>query len=53
MRKFNLDPTRKQWRKAYRLARQPDKFLADPMILDFPVRYLLIAIALLDERDLV
>ena len=31
------------WKKAYRLARQPDIFLADSLVLDFPVHYLLYA----------
>jgi hypothetical protein len=32
------------WKKAYRLARTPDKFLADDLILDFPVHYFLYAL---------
>lgn len=43
MMRFNLEPSRKEWREVYRLARTPDKYLADPMVLAFPVRWLVIA----------
>lgn len=40
-----LKLTPKQFfKKAYRLARCPDSFLADNLILDFPVHYLVYAL---------
>ena len=41
---------REYWKKAYRVARQPDSFLASPMVLDFPVHYLLYAQKCLNWR---
>lgn len=35
---------KQMWKKAWRLARNPDSFLADSLQLDFPVHYLLYAL---------
>jgi hypothetical protein len=43
MVKKQLTP-KEYWKRAYRLARQPDIFLADSYTLDFPVHYLLYAL---------
>lgn len=43
--------TKEQWKKVYRLARQPDSYWADPVILDFPVRWLLLAEICLVSRN--
>jgi hypothetical protein len=32
------------FKEADRLARQPDRFLADPLKIDFPVHYLILAL---------
>lgn len=47
---MNLEPNRKQWKKVYRLAREPDRFLSDALVLDFPVRWLILAIDCLNKR---
>lgn len=41
---------RKTWKRVYRIARQPDLYWADPVILDFPVRWLLLAIECAERR---
>lgn len=39
-----------QWLKVYRLARTPDAYLADDVVLDFPVRWLIWAQTCLQNR---
>lgn len=42
--------TRDEWKQVYRIARQPDKYLADDVVMAFPVRWLFWANECLDKR---
>lgn len=45
-RKLRKDDPKSIWKRAHRLARTPDRFLADPLVIDFPIHYLLYALKL-------
>lgn len=43
--KLKQKTSRELFKQAYRIARQPDSFLADQLTLDIPVHYLLYALS--------
>ena len=47
---FPKKTPREIWKKAYRLARNPDSFLADPLTIDFPFHYMLYALKCVDFK---